>query len=107
LECGQAIWRAIGAKANCPTELQVQRKSQACPKEAKVNNLQKALTDLRLHYDVFQVNLGEDVYQVFERSTQVRVATIRPVMAAKVQWACGVESDIVRAALQNNGLWVV
>jgi transcription elongation factor len=72
-----------------------------------MNNLQKTLADLRLHYDVFQVNLGEDVYQVFDRGTQVRVATIRQVMAVKVNWACGVESDVVRAALQNNGLWVV
>jgi transcription elongation factor len=72
-----------------------------------MNNLQKTLADLRLHYDVCQVNLGEDVYQVFDRGTQVRVATIRPVMAVKVNWACGVESDVVRAALQNNGLWVV
>lgn len=68
--------------------------------------LKEALADLRLHYDVVQVNLGEDAYQVFERNTQVRVASIRPVMAAKVNWACGVESDVV-AALQNNGLWVV
>lgn len=69
--------------------------------------LKEALADLRLHYDVVQVNLGEDAYQVFERGTQVRVASIRPVMAAKVNWACGVESDAVRAALQNNGLWLV
>jgi hypothetical protein len=71
-----------------------------------MSNLQEALADLRLHYDVFQVNLGEDVYQVFERGTQVRVATIRPVMAAKVQWARE-GNEVVTAALQNNGLWVV
>jgi transcription elongation factor len=71
-----------------------------------MDNLQEALVDLRLHYDVFQVNLGEDVYQVFERGTQVRVATIRPVMAAKVQWARA-GNEVVTAALQNNGLWVV
>jgi hypothetical protein len=69
-----------------------------------MDKLDDAVVDLRLHYDV--VNIGSGIYQVFERGTNALVATIRPVMAAKVQWARA-GNEVVTAALQNNGLWVV
>jgi hypothetical protein len=69
-----------------------------------MDKLDDAVVDIRLHYDV--VNIGSGIYQVFERGTNALVATIRPVMAAKVQWARA-GNEVVTAALQNNGLWVV
>lgn len=68
------------------------------------DKLDNAVVDLRLHYDV--VDIGAGMYQVFERGTNILVATVRPVQAAKVQWMRD-PVDLLRAALQNNGLWVV
>lgn len=69
------------------------------------DKLDDAVAELRLFYDV--VNIGSGMYQVFFRGTNALVATVRPVQAAKVQWARGEEVDLVKKALGDAGLWVV
>jgi hypothetical protein len=72
--------------------------------EIKMLDLQNAMVDLRLRYDV--EDIGNGMCQVCERGTGRLVATIRPVTAARVHWSDRPAAD-VQAAIVGNGLWVV